>query len=498
MIDNILGNKPVISCIALVLACVLSGELVARQASNENPNIILIMADDLGWGDPGYNGNPIIQTPYLDQMSREGLRFDRFYSGASVCSPTRASCLTGRNGYRMGIRTANQGHLPKSEICLAEVLKKHGYRTGHFGKWHLGTLTPDYSGKGRGRKPKQNHSDPAMNGFDQWFSTEFAVATWDPYKREHSHLRGGKSWDPRALYWHNGKNVTDELSGDDSRIIMDKALPFIESSVSQQQPFFSVIWFHTPHTPVIGGPVYLEKYSQHDAQAQHYFACITAMDEQIGRLREKLKQLDVADNTLIWFCSDNGPEGVQAGGRNHGSQGDLRGRKRSLYEGGVRVPGILVWPDKITESRTTTIPCVTSDFFPTVCELAGEPLPTDRAYDGTSLVPLIHDRMEKRNSPICFQFRNQASVIDGNYKLVHNPNAPKRPARDTSKGPVAKWELYDLSNDAGETKNIIGSHGKIANRLRNHLTQWQQSCKLDADKLNPDKLNRNQDAGKQR
>ena len=467
----------------LIICCWTNNDAIGQQHDYSKPNIILVMADDLGWGDPGYNGNAIIQTPHLDQMSREGIRFERFYSGSSVCSPTRASCLTGRNGFRMGIRTANQGHLPESEISLAEILKKHGYRTGHFGKWHLGTLTPEYSGKGASRKAKQNYSAPGMNGFDEWFSTEFAVATWDPYKRENSHLNKRMQWDSRSLYWHNGKNITEPMTGDDSRIIMDKAIPFIENAVANDKPFFSVVWFHTPHTPVIGGPAYLDKYQEHDEQAQHYYACVTAMDEQIGRLRERLRQLGAHENTMIWFCSDNGPEGAKPNGRNQGSQGKLRGRKRSLYEGGIRVPGILVWPEKIKNGRTTGMPCVTSDFFPTICELVKEPLPTDRQYDGTSLVALIDNQMSERKSPIFFQFRNQASVIDGNFKLVNNPNAPNQPARDTSKQTVEKWELYDLSNDMQEKSNIIVSNPDTAKRLRAELTQWQQSCKLDADKL---------------
>ena len=172
--------------VLLLLQC---GCLVARA---DKPNVILMMADDMGWGDTGYNGNRVIKTPNLDRMSREGIRFDRFYAGSSVCSPTRGSCLTGRHPYRYGVHTANQGHLRDEEICLAELLKEHGYATGHFGKWHLGTLTPDYSGKGPGRKPRENYSTPGMNGFDEWFSTEFAIATWDPYDPANSHLGNGR------------------------------------------------------------------------------------------------------------------------------------------------------------------------------------------------------------------------------------------------------------------------------------------------------------------
>ncbi|MCA9064196.1 MAG: sulfatase-like hydrolase/transferase, partial [Planctomycetaceae bacterium] len=206
----------------------LSVPCVAADSVSSRPNIILMMADDLGWGDTGYNGHPVLRTPHLDQMSREGVRFNRFYSASAVCSPTRGSCLTGRHPSRYGIPNANAGHLKQEEVCLAEVLREHGYATGHFGKWHLGTMTPDFSGKGAGRRPKANFATPGMNGFEDWFSTEFAVATWDPYDPEHSHVGGKLQNDPRVLYWDPNGNVTTPLAGDDSRIIMDRALSFIQ------------------------------------------------------------------------------------------------------------------------------------------------------------------------------------------------------------------------------------------------------------------------------
>ena len=184
-------------------------------ASPDRPNIILMMADDLGWGDVGFNGGKTIQTPHLDAMAGAGLKFNRFYAAAPVCSPTRGSCLTGRHPYRFGVQFANVGHLRQGEWTLAELLKEHGYRTGHFGKWHLGTLSPEYSGKKK-REPQKHYATPGMNGFDEWFSTEFAVATWDPYDPRNSHLGKNAAPDPRALYWHNGVNVAGGLEGDDS------------------------------------------------------------------------------------------------------------------------------------------------------------------------------------------------------------------------------------------------------------------------------------------
>lgn len=448
----------------------------------EKPNVILCMADDLGWGDTGYNGHPVIQTPHLDDMARHGLRFDRFYAGAPVCSPTRGSVLTGRNPYRYGIETANMGHLKREEICLAEVMKERGYATGHFGKWHLGTMTADFSGKGKGRKPQKNHMTPDMAGFDEWFATEYAVATWDPYDKDNAHGRS----DPRSLYWHNGRNIVDGpaegLIGCDSRIIMDKALPFIEGAVQQETPFFVVIWFHAPHAPVVGGPSYRAGYAEQDENRQHYYAVVTALDEQIGRLRQKLRDLNVADNTMLWFCSDNGPEGNPGPKQRYqGSAGPFRGRKRSLYEGGVRVPGLLEWPARITAGRVTNVAAVTMDYFPTLLDVLGYPIPEQkrRPYDGVSLLPIIEDRAFERTQPIGFQFQSMATLTDRRYKLVHNPSK-KRHRSDNGKTPVAEWELYDLGVDPSETQNIASQHGEIVDRMRRRLQTWQASCRSSA------------------
>lgn len=443
----------------------------------DRPNVILMMADDMGWGDTGYNGNSVIKTPNLDQMSRDGIRFDRFYAASSVCSPTRGACLTGRHPYRYGVYTANRGHLRDQEVCLAEVLKDQGYATGHFGKWHLGTLSPDYSGKGPGRKPRENYSTPGMNGFDEWFSTEFAVATWDPYAPENSHLGKNRKWDPRALYWHNGKNVKGPLTGCDSKIIMDRVLPFIERAVAAKKPLFAVVWFHAPHAPVVGGPRYRAIYAEHPEAKQHFYAAVTALDEQVGRLRRRLQQLGIEDTTMLWFCSDNGPEGNPGPrARFWGSAGPFRGRKRSLYEGGVRVPGLLVWPAVIRASRPVEVPCVTSDYFPTVLDALGLPVPNDRPYDGISLMPLIEGKMAQRPKPIGFQFGSQASLTDNRFKLVHNASR-RRPRSDNGSVPTAEYELYDLRDDPGETKNVAGQFPQVLQAMEKTLDQWQASCR---------------------
>lgn len=460
----------------LAIALALSGLAAMAEA---RPNIILMMADDLGWGDVGFNGGEIIQTPHLDAMAEAGLKFDRFYAAAPVCSPTRGSCLTGRHPYRYGIHFANDGHLREGEWTLAELLKQQGYRTGHFGKWHLGTLARDYSGK-KDRKPEENYATPGTNGFDEWFSTEFAVATWDPYDPANSHLGKNVPPDTRALYWRNGVNVTSGLEGDDSRIIMDQALPFIERAAAAGDPFLSVIWFHTPHAPVVGGPEYRARYAGHDPEAQHYYACVTAMDEQIGRLRNTLRELGVAENTLIFFCSDNGPEGDAAEGRTAGSAGPFKGRKRSLFEGGIRVPGILEWPAVVKPGTVTDYPAVTSDYLPTVLDVLGVAMPDARPLDGLSLMPVLRGEHAERPAPVFFETRGGAgstlsrqsprmAVMDGPWKLL----------TDLSESGEEDL-LYDLAADPGESTNRAGDEPERVQAMKAALQAWRASCQDSA------------------
>ena len=440
------------------------------------PNVILCMSDDQGWGDTAYNGHPFLKTPHLDRMASEGIRFSRWYAGAPVCSPTRGSAITGRHPYRYGIPGANSGHMLPEEITLAEALKTQGYATGHFGKWHLGTLTTTIRDSNRGKPGDVKHySPPWDNGFDACFSTEAKVPTWDPMKKPGSD-------EPYGTHYFNtdGSVATENLEGDDSRVIMDRALPFIRRAALQGKPFLAVIWFHTPHLPVVAGPKYRTIYQNIPDAHPDYHGCITAMDDQVGRLRAELDKLGVANNTMLWFCADNGPEGAH--GKAPGSTGGLRGRKRSLFEGGIRVPGILVWPDKITQPRTVDAPCSTLDYFPTVLEVLGfrmkhQPTPVD----GVNLLPLIEGKTDIRPQPIGFQSSGQSALIDNRYKIVKRgkdrkkggPTAPKNSRPDGCM-------LFDIVKDPGETTDLAAAKPDIVEAMKKAMEDWQVSCKASA------------------
>jgi arylsulfatase A-like enzyme len=438
------------------LALGSQGCALAFAAPPGKPNIILAMSDDLGWGDTAYNGHPVLQTPNLDLMAANGIRFDRFYAGAPVCSPTRGSAITGRHPFRYGIVTANKGKLKSEELPLSEALKPLGYATGHFGKWHMGTLTTDIDDSNRGGPGSEEvYAPPWDNGFDVCFSTEAKVPTWDPMINPTDGLPYG------THYWTGpGVYATTNLDGDDSRVIMDRAIPFIQQQAAAAKPFLAVIWFHTPHKPVVAGPTYRAMYASEDDTHGNYHGCITAMDEQIGRLRAELNSLGIAQDTVLWFCSDNGPENSAE----PGSAGPFRGRKRDLYEGGVRVPGLLEWPDKIPAARVVDMACSTLDYFPTIMDVLGyQPSGRVEPIDGVSLLPLIEGAMTQRPSPIGFEHGDKVSLTDNQYKLYSNDGG-------------ATYKLFDIPADPHEDVDLAASNPAIVAQMRDTLDAWRQSC----------------------
>ncbi len=460
------------------------------------PNVILLMGDDHGWEETGYNGHPFLQTPVLDEMAATGLRLDRFFSASPVCSPTRGSVITGRHPNRYGTFTPNWSIRPE-EISIGQVLNQAGYHTGHFGKWHLGPVKAS------------SPTNPGAMGFDTWLSHDNFFEIDPVLSRD-----GG----------------TPELfQGESSEILIEETIQFIEAAQEKDQPFLAVVWFGSPHEPYSGLEKDLALYadlpdslSEMEVSLtsmetglpakrplkdvlQERFAEITAMDRAIGRLRQHLADQGLRKNTVVWYCGDNG---VPASGIYNPA---FRGVKGNVYDEGIRVPGLIEWPGGLTNPRISDVISVTSDMFPTLCELVGQPLP-GRPVDGISLVPLIQGNMTERPAPICFwnfdpgnekegqpyidpelqvgttplvkqmngvytrsftnfhhpaivesDFNGPRAILDNRYKLVI----------DGASG--SGRELFDVINDPGEQHNLLEEQSQVAAKLAEQLEEWQHS-----------------------
>ncbi|MGB7346253.1 MAG: sulfatase-like hydrolase/transferase, partial [Pirellulaceae bacterium] len=436
------------------------------------PNVILVMSDDQGWGDVGFNGNMDLHTPNLDAMASSGVRFDRFYAAAPLCSPTRGSCLTGRFPFRYGILAAHTSGLRVGEYTIAEMLKKKDYATGFFGKWHIGWVKPDEV------STRGHYSPPSHHGFDEVFATTSAVPTWDPCVTpegwKSSTNKPGQPWKGGFPYMHNGKVATENLAGDDSRVIMDRVVPFIEAN--QGQRFFATVWFHTPHEPVVAGEEYKKPYQKFGNLRQNYYGCITAMDEQIGRLRSKLRELKIENDTLVLFCSDNGP-GDKLANKNVASAGPFKGHKHQMYEGGVLVPACAEWPGVIKAGSKTDVRCSTVDYFPTVAKLVGFSFSknANRPIDGIDLMPVIDGSVTQRDKDLFFGFcrlhdgTDGKSIISGHYKLLQEAKQDGR------------LRLYDLASDPYEKNDLAESMPDLMKTLTQKLDAIDASCQLSRD-----------------
>lgn len=445
-------------------------------AAQESPNIIMIMSDDQGWGDVAYNGHPVLKTPHLDNMAASGVRFDRFYAAAPLCSPTRGSCLTGRYPFRYGILAAHTGGMRVGETTVAEMLKKQGYATGFFGKWHIGWVKDEVGTRGI-------YSPPAHHGYDEWFATTSAVPTWDPGItpsgwKGWSHKgkdQGGQPWKGGFPYVHNGEVVKENLRGDDSRVIMDRVIPFIEKNKDGR--FLATVWFHTPHEPVVAGEKYLAMYPDGGNLRRHYYGCITAMDDQIGRLRAKLRALGIEKNTILFFCSDNGPADPLTK-KEIASVGPFRGHKHQMYEGGLLVPACAEWPGMIEPGTATEVRCSTVDFFPTIENLVGykKSSKDKRPIDGIDLMPVIRGDVTERGKDLFFGYRrlfqgtDGKALISGDYKLLTT----------AAKG-GGTTHLYNLKDDPAETTDLSATMPEKFKAMAERLAEIETSCQLSRD-----------------
>ena len=447
--------------------------LGCNEDIEKRPNIILCMADDQGWGDVGYNGHPEVRTPNLDDMAASGLRFDHFYAAAPVCSPTRGSVLTGRHPNRFGCFSWGNTLRPQ-EITIAEALKTAGYVTGHFGKWHLGSVQ------------KGSPVNPGASGFDEWFSAPnyFDI---DPVLSR--------------------KSTAEQAYGESSAVTVDAAIEFIRKQAGSARPFFTVVWFGSPHLPHQAAAKDSALYAGQETKWRDFYGEITGMDRAIGKLRQELKNLGIAGNTILWYCSDNG--GLPGVGSTGG-----RGHKADIYEGGLRVPAIIEWPKQTRQPRTTLFPANTSDIYPTILEIAGIKMQNQPVLDGTSLVPVIKNMQEKRDKPMGFwQYTRRGKITPGDRwmadllkaqsegkaitdssmldldagKIAHQypedmfPGEaawldwPYKLLRFQKHSDEIKPELYHLEKDPMEQNDLSEKDNVKVNAMMKQLENWQKS-----------------------
>ena len=484
--------------VGLILFQAFTGLIIAQEPLH--PNVIIIVTDDQGYGDLGITGNPHVKTPVIDTFARESIRFNNFYV-SPVCAPTRASLMTGRYSLRTGIRdTYNGGAIMASnEVTIAEMLKQADYKTGAFGKWHLGDTYP--------HRPSDQGFDESLIHLSGGMGQVGDITTY---------FKGDRSYfDP--VLWHN--NNKEAYEGYCSDIFTDQAIDFIENN--KESPFFCYLAFNAPHTPLqVPNKYYLAykdidpasgfendnrpfaKMSEKDKEdARKVYAMVTNIDDNMGKLLQKLDDLKIADNTLIIFMTDNGPQQTRY-------VGGMRGRKGSVYQGGVRVPFYIKYPSFFEETKDIETMAAHIDILPTLSQICNVDLPKERIIDGKSLLPLIKDKQIAWPDRALFFYWTRRypelyynmAIQKGSYKLVGKT--------DYNAG-IEAFELFNLEKDPFEQKNIVLENKDTANNLKRELDKIYNELITSENLIEPPRivvgskyenpviLNRN-DAGGQR
>ncbi|HEX3870482.1 MAG TPA: sulfatase-like hydrolase/transferase [Pirellulales bacterium] len=412
----------------------------------------MILCDDLGYGDIGCFGHPTIKTPNLDRLASQGARFTDCYSSAPVCSSSRAGLMTGRCPTRSGvydwISEGNVVCLKQSELTIPTLLKQAGYATCHSGKWHL-----------NGKFNSSAQPQPGDHGFDHWFSTQNNAAP--SHENPKNFVRNGSELGP--------------MQGFSCQLVADEAIRWLKDGRAAEKPFFLFVCFHEPHEPVASPPDLVSQYSsaKNPDEAQ-YFANVANMDRAVGRLMAALDEMKLADNTLVYFSSDNGPETLlryPSAKRSYGSPGPLRGMKLWLYEAGMRVPGIVRWPGHVKAAQVMHEPVCSLDLLPTCCALAGMQTPTDRAIDGSNIVDLLDGKPWQRQVPLFWHYyhslgKPKAAMRVGDYVVLGDwgVNSEKGGSSihpgdsETIKtAKLTEFELYNVHDDLGEQRDLASS-----------------------------------------
>ena len=398
----------------------------------------------MGWAQTGYYDHPVLKTPHLDAMAAAGLRMDRFYVGAPSCTPTRATVMTGRTNDRTGAFRVGDS-INKQEKTVSTAFRQAGYATAHFGKWHLNQVHPS----GENPLPADDPHNPGELGFDYWLShtNQFNL---DPLLSE------------------NG--TPKRFQGDSSEVLVAEALRYISEQHENGKPVFAMIWYASPHRPFGAFPEDEAPFTELDGPSKTHHAEIVALDRSIGALRAGLRELGVADNTLVWFTSDNGglPDisyGPEHPGVRPDTTGRLRGFKKDFYEGGLRVPTIVEWPGGIAP-RITNFPASTMDIFPTLIEVAGLDLEAINAvHDGISIAGVFDSEPARRDRPIGFRASGGHAWLDNDVKLVRNYFSD----------PTDPFELYNVIDDPEEQHDLIEQQPEVAARMRTELEAWNRS-----------------------
>lgn len=424
-----------------LLASLLFSAASFLNAADTRPNIVVFLADDMGWGDSAVYGSDLIVSPNIDKLAAEGVRFTQAYAACGVCSPSRSAILTGRTPYRNGVWAHLSGngpaHLRTSEITYPKLLKEAGYETCHVGKWHLNS---------RQQFNNPEYPQPGDHGYDYWMST---------------HNNAEPSHKNPKNFVRNGEPV-GEVNGFSAPFVAKEAIHWLEDIRDPSKPFVLSVWVHEPHHPIGTDKPFLAHYGDH--RNAKYLGNITQLDYALGQLMEALEAQGLADNTLLIFTSDNGPEG--GGGATGGSTGGLSGRKRDDLEGGIRVPGIVRWPGKIEPGTVSNVPVIGSDIFTTVLEAAGVPVPTDRTIDGVSMVPAFAGKPVERKVPLFWRTHvstpsSRVAVRVGDWKLVSN---------DT----MEEFQLFNIEKDPTESNNLAKQMPeKLAELKETMFTTWE-------------------------
>ena len=419
-------------------------------AKTARPNFIIILADDLGYGDLGGFGHPKIKTPNLDRLAAQGVKLTNCYAGMPVCSPSRAALMTGRVPQREGISDwipeKSPVHLKREAVTIAGLLKGAGYATALSGKWHL-------SGALDGSQPT-----PGDHGFDHWFATQNnALPT---HENPRNFVRNGSPVGP--------------LPGYSSTLIVNEAIDWLGRRKSGQ-PYFLYVALHAPHEQLATADEFVKQYAgvARNADEAQYFGNVAQLDDEVGRLLGALERSGQAKNTFIFFSSDNGPETLMryaAANRSYGSAGENRGMKLHLYEGGIRVPGIIRYPGVVKPGGTSDEPVRNTDLLPTLCDLAGVKTPADRPLDGVSLRPLLQGRLLNRAAPLYWQYDHAVTASSNNLPV---PKVAVRAGdwKLLAYAGLMRYELYNLKNDPGEQRDLSAGEPQRVQTMAEQMRQ---------------------------